>query len=216
MNATIFKPEQLVQRRNVWKSLFILDRFMAMSMGRPTAISDDNCTSVIMPPRSRMDVLCVAGSPSLETVHKRGLDAMVHCCHVIGIILQTVYSRRRVSAKVAQELIDRSSLWYRRMDRHLGATEIPATPEHGLAILRVNLFYYHSIILTTRPFFLSVMTSALPREHNGHKEDPPPRRPHTKMEKFAGVCVRASYETIWLVQRAKEGNYLPQRDPFIL
>ncbi|EFX00389.1 hypothetical protein CMQ_7391 [Grosmannia clavigera kw1407] len=80
--------------------------------------------------------------------------------------------------------------------------------KHGLAVLHVNLLHYHSIILLTRPFFLFLIQ----KDHRG----PVPSQPRARTEKFSEVCVAASYQTISMVQSAREAMCLPQRNPFVI
>ena len=42
-----------------------------------------------------------------------------------------------------------------------------ATPSQGVAILHVNLFYCHSIVLLTRPFFLFILNDILQQGQTG-------------------------------------------------
>lgn len=39
----LFKNNQVALRKNIWRSLFVLDHFLAASLGRPLAISEDQC-----------------------------------------------------------------------------------------------------------------------------------------------------------------------------
>lgn len=40
----IFSNNEQAVRRNLWRSLFVLDRFLAASLGRPTAIRESDCS----------------------------------------------------------------------------------------------------------------------------------------------------------------------------
>ncbi|KAJ2896619.1 hypothetical protein MKZ38_005409 [Zalerion maritima] len=224
----IFSADELAVRRNLWRSLFVLDRFLSASLGRPAAISEDDCSGDALKTPERSGGLtggltgaaaAVANfataslTPSSSTV---GLDAAVRSCHVIGEILKKVYSKRKISTRVAQEIADRhkcwptalhpSLHWKQAMNRGISASQ-------GIAILHVNLLYCHSIILLTRPFFLYLLTKVERERANGGHPAP---RISSRMEKFSEACVQASYHTIVLVQIAFEGTYLPQRNPFVL
>ncbi|ERT00799.1 hypothetical protein HMPREF1624_02032 [Sporothrix schenckii ATCC 58251] len=41
-----FSTSEVLLRCNIWRSLYVLDRFIAASLGRPPAISDNDCTDV--------------------------------------------------------------------------------------------------------------------------------------------------------------------------
>src|SRR3954464_11984316 len=98
MNDFIFTQVQMTVRGNLWKTLFILDRFLAASLGRPTAISEDDCSCKIMPDPDVASPL-TSGGPSLGSVHARSLDSCVRSCHVIGVTLK-VFSSRKISTSM--------------------------------------------------------------------------------------------------------------------
>jgi hypothetical protein len=205
----IFKAEELTVRRNLWRSLFILDRFLAASLGRPTAISEDDCSddALASPERS------IAAEMSLSS---SGLDAAVKSCQAIGQILKKVYSKRKISTKVALDIADDCKNWMSSLhpDLHFShATNGPISSIQGVAILHVNLLYYHSIILLTRPFFLYLFTKVQEERMGGNHTSP---RFSSRMERFCEACVTASTHSIALVQVARDAQYVPQRNPFVM
>src|SRR6266699_862778 len=183
----MFRDSKLALRCNLWRSLFVLDRFLAASLGRPTAISEDDCSE---------DALKAPVAPGIEFVdastnlaHTQGVDAAVRGCRVVGVILKKVYAQRRVLTKIAQDIVKQCTAWHRKLHATLDWRQplsAPVTPGHGIAILHANLLYCHSVILLTRPFFLHVVQSG--RVHNGR----PAPRLSSRMEKFSEVCVSAS------------------------
>ena len=207
----IFTPEDQEVRRNLWRSLYVLDRFLSASLGRPAAISEEDCSGeTLNPVRSSS----FAGTTDFSQTNNLGLDASVRSCHVVGIILRKVYQKRKISTKLAQEIADQCKLWPKALSPTLHWRQASATnPSQGIAILHVNLFYCHSIILLTRPFFLYLLNMEIQKT----KRSPSQRKPRTgcKMEKFAEACVIASTHTIVLVQNAFQGRYLQQRNPFV-
>jgi hypothetical protein len=153
---------------------------------------------------------------SPDNVSAKALDAAVKACQSIGQILKKVYSKRRISTRIAQEIADNCDKWTRISKPELDTKPLfdrDVSPAHGLAIVHVHLFNFHSTILLSRPFFLYLLIKTLkakPQPLRGY------RRPHSKLEKFAEACVTASIRTILLVRAAHRANYLPQRNPFIL
>ena len=207
----IFTPEDQDVRRNLWRSLYVLDRFLSASLGRPAAISEEDCSGETLNP-ARSSSFSV--STDFNHTNSLGLEASVRSCHVIGIILRKVYQKRKISTKLAQEIADQCKLWPKALSPTLHWRQASATnPSQGIAILHVNLFYCHSIILLTRPFFLYLLNAEIQKT----KRSPSHRKPRTgcKMEKFSEACVIASTHTIVLVQNAFEGRYLQQRNPFV-
>lgn len=212
----IFGPAEQSVRRNLWRSLFILDRFLAASLGRPTSIRESDCSGTTLQVGERelpQAELPVAASTAHTNSKTLGIDASVRSCHVVGEILEKVYSKRKISTKIAQEIADNSKGHLKLMDPRLDSRHAPSVnPSQGIAILHVNLLYNHSIILLTRPFFLFLMN----KTHLEKTDRKRVERHSTRMEKFGEACVNASSTSINLVQIALKGQYLPRRNPFVL
>ncbi|EAQ89145.1 hypothetical protein CHGG_05764 [Chaetomium globosum CBS 148.51] len=214
MRDVIFTPNEMRARRNLWKTLFILDRFLAATLGRPTAISEDDCSCNILPRNDAADVLAIGG-PGIDHVHASSLDSCVETSHVIGVTLK-VFSRRKISTTKVQEIVDMSKNWeqasrsqpYRRQS---GGG--PPNPAHGVASLHVSLLSLHSLILLTRQLFV-MHNWMLVEERSGIKKSPQLRE--SSMARFSEACVIASYRTIERARCAWEDGYLPRRNPFII
>lgn len=214
MRDVIFTPAEMRVRRNLWKTLFILDRFLAATLGRPTAISEDDCSCKIMPGDGAIDARAVDESVT-DYVHNRSLDSCVETSHVIGVTLK-VFSRRKISTAKVQEIVDMSKSWdqvsrtslYRRV-----SAGGPAEPAYGIAALHVNLLSLHSLILLTRQLFV-MHNWMLVEQRSGIKKSCPIRE--SPMARFSEACVIASYRTIKLVRGAREDGYLPRRNPFVM
>ena len=199
----IFPPDEQAVRRNVWRSLFILDRFLAAALGRPTMITEDDCSE---------DSLDGPGEPRIPAPKMASsLSVAVEIAKVIGRILQKIYSTRRVSVKLGQKfaadcnrlegLLREDLSWERVMD--------PATPAiHAISILHLNLYYCHSVVLYTRPFFLFLLKK-------DQVDRVPSARFSTRIQKFSRTCVKISKHTVDLVHGAYKAQYLPQRNPFV-
>lgn len=187
-----FPPPERMERLNVWRSLYVLDRFLAAALGRPMLIADEDCAA------------CNGtGNGGLDA----GLKATVSSCQVISLILRKVYAQRKISTTLAQEIKEQCKRGPEQFGATLHWTEVTSMnidPAHGMAVLHGNLFFCHAVILLTRPFFLDQMHSR-PRSRSG-----------TKTEWFAGGCVHAAYHTIKLIQLSHRAGYLPQRDPFVM
>uniref|UniRef100_A0A0D2XE57 Xylanolytic transcriptional activator regulatory domain-containing protein n=1 Tax=Fusarium oxysporum (strain Fo5176) TaxID=660025 RepID=A0A0D2XE57_FUSOF len=94
--------ELRVLRRNVWRSLFVLDRFLAASLGRPFAISDNEYSeSSFRPPNrpsspnkvSKRDMLDPPIDASVEMV-KRGFHANLLChSDPLALTYADIYAR---------------------------------------------------------------------------------------------------------------------------
>jgi hypothetical protein len=112
-NMCIFSGAEQMGRRNLLRSLFVLDRFLSASLGRPTAIRESDCSGDTLatgekPPFPRAPFPTPANAGFTGAL---GLEASVHSCHLIGIILEKVYSKRKISTNLAQDIADRCKVW---------------------------------------------------------------------------------------------------------
>ena len=207
----VFPVEQQSARRSLWRSLFILDRFLSASLGRPMAIADEECSGEVLNPTSSL-----YSAPQLHS-HQyctAGLEAAVRSSHVVGLILKKVYLQRKISTKLAQELADECRRWPENLSPALHWRQASSRDRRqAIAILHSNLIYCHSIILLTRPFFLHLLSAEIQHTRFGLGQGS--RRSRGSMEKFSEACVIASTHTVALVQNAYEGRYLPKLNPFV-
>lgn len=214
MNDFIFTVEQMRIRRNLWKTLFILDRFLAASLGRPTAITEEDCSCKIMS-ENGFSYPYTNGEVDISDIHSRSLDACVRSCQMIGVTLG-VFSQRKISTTVVQKIVGMS-----KDLRHAASTglfsrlanEIPTSAAQGIATLHVHLLSLHFLILLTRQLFI-MHNWKLEEQRSGLKK--PYTIRESPMAKYSEACVIASYHTLRLVQKAREAEYLPQRNPFIM
>ncbi|TLD36989.1 fungal-specific transcription factor domain-containing protein [Venturia nashicola] len=220
---SIFCPEEQLNRQNVWRSLFVLDRFLSCSLGRPPGISEEDCGADMLKPRDTVSgpddysfMQAFPGATKGSQIEMDSLEAGVRSCQVIGTMLRSIYQQRKVSTKLAQDIANVCWEWPKFLNPSLEWKNVPtASPSMGIAIIHVNLLYCHSILLLSRPFFLFILNDRLqqtqPTIENGLRS----QRNHAHMEKFTEACVISSSHTIKLVQLAYDAGYLPRRNPFI-
>lgn len=214
-SLVIFSEVERKARRNAWRTLFVLDRFLAASLGRPAAISEDDCSDDALDAPEKFPGASGVGDEA-EYINSAALDAALKTCHVIGTTLKKVYSKAKISTIVAQEIADQLKGWNESLHAALHwrqAMTRPVSPSHGVAILHVNLLHCHSIILLTRPFFLYILNKA--REHHTGAAYKPSRLSQ-RMESFAQTCIEASQHTLAIAQAALDAKYLPQCNPFVM
>jgi hypothetical protein len=212
----IFPAVEQSVRMNVWRSLYVLDRFLSASLGRPTAIRDSDCSGDILTSRARPPSRQIpfTAPESTNFIDGHGLKATVSSCHTIGVVLDKVYSQRKVSTKLAQEIADYCKGWPQVLDDSLHHSQAnSAHPAQGIAILHVYLFHYHSITLLTRPFFLFIMNKEEQRRRETAQRQ---HRASTRMQRFGEACVSASCQSIALIHNALRDGYLPRRNPFVM
>lgn len=152
---TEMKFENETARRNLWRSLFVLDKFLATALGRPAAIYEDDCSSNVL-------YLAADQSPKSaqeeDDIRKAGLDSSVRIYTTVSTMLKKIYSEKKVSTKLAQDIVDDCQLWALNAHPSLAAEDLlngKAPKELGMPILHVQLLHYHSILLLCRPFLLT-------------------------------------------------------------
>ncbi|KAF2757923.1 hypothetical protein EJ05DRAFT_464827 [Pseudovirgaria hyperparasitica] len=220
--TSIFSAQEQAARRNTWRSLYILDRFISCHLGRPVAISEDECSGNCLRPGQGEPAANGNRKPSIsdgdgfDRVAGSAQEAAVRSCSVIGSILKRVYQQRKINTSLATEFAEILKQWPVALSPNLQWRQAQqASPATGMAILHVNILYCHSIILLTRPFFLFILNRET-RTAPGPSSGPDESRKNTKMEKFAESCLIASVHTVVLIHNAFKAGYLPQRDPFVV
>ncbi|KAK5990037.1 Filamentous growth regulator 27-like protein [Cladobotryum mycophilum] len=201
-------------RWNIWRTLFILDRFLSVSFGRPFAIYEEDCPydSLEFPKQTSN-----GSEPATEELFaSHSLDSTMKSSQSIGHIVRGVYSRDTISTKLAQGIVDEFDVWSINVHPSLSSNNIfkgnvPA--DKGIAILHAYLAHYHSIILLTRPFFSHLLVKTQMPKPNEYR---PLRRTYSRIEKFSQACVAASTWSITLIQAVHDAKYLPRRNPFVL
>ncbi|CAI6333834.1 unnamed protein product [Periconia digitata] len=217
----IFGSDEQKARKNLWRSLFVVDRLLSCSLGRPTAISEDDCSGNTLHPAEPLTDTSFDMNGSVNADFNQtgeyALEAAVRSCSAIGIILKKVYQQRKISTRLAQEIADTCKTWPRALPTVLHWRQAStATASQGIAILHVNLFYCHSIVLLTRPFFLYILNMEIQRQANQVSSGIRAPRPYLRMEKFSEACVIASSHTVLLVQNAFDAGHLSRRNPAVI
>ncbi|KAI2630994.1 fungal-specific transcription factor domain-containing protein [Hypoxylon sp. NC1633] len=215
-SMVIFNESVRKLRRNVWRTLFVLDRFLAACLGRPITISEEDCSEHALAPPIAPRTDESAMDDDMHRTNSAALDAAVRSCYLIGLTIKKVYSKRKVSTLVAQEIADRLENWERELDQKLHCQRIveePVDTVQAVAILHINLLHCHSVLLLTRPFFLYLLKMGC--DEMSRKSE---KAPHVsqRLEKFSQACVEASQRTIILARVALDAEYLPQCNPFII
>ena len=200
------KPEQQA-RRQVWQSLIVLDRFLAVSLGRPVAIAEEDSAAEGN----------VANQP-FNPQHKPrsfcgiAFEATIRSCRVLGAVLRRVYHQRMVSVKETQSLAELCKEWPQNLSPHLESSQASSNDlRQAIAILHCNLIYWHSVVLLTRPFFLYLLSTQVQRERLNINVIRPRRE--ADMTKFSDACLTAAIHTVAIVHHAYEAGYLPRISP---
>lgn len=213
-----FAPSEQRIRRNIWKSLYVMDCFISAMLGRPNGINSRDA------PQSSL-ASDEDDTEKDEGIETDALTASVGASRLIGDILSCIYAERKISVKLAQHLSSKFRAWKTSLPPSLHWHNISSPdedPRATLAQLHVNLSYFHGIILLTRPFLLQRIIS-LTRGTRGDrgvsgqsKLDGKDETSSTSAEPFLLTCVRSAVYTIDAVQSALLKRALPRRDPFVM
>ncbi|KAI9737487.1 MAG: hypothetical protein M1834_009642 [Cirrosporium novae-zelandiae] len=207
----IYAPSDQEERRNLFRSLYVLDRFLSASLGRPMAIHEDDCSKSVLFQSTSPDIIQLTPDPE----NTLGLNASVQNSRIIAMILRLVYQKRQISTKLAQDLADECRRWASSLSPSLHWRQISMqSNSQGVAVLHVNLFYCHLIILLTRPFFSFILGARAQKKASLGNPSKRERDLH-RMKKFADACVVASTHSIALAQKAYERNFMPRNNPFV-
>ncbi|XXH04657.1 hypothetical protein Hte_011076 [Hypoxylon texense] len=216
----VFDPPERQLRKNVWRTLFVFDRFLAASLGRPLTISEADCSehALNFEREATSDGSPISNGPG--ATNSMALDAAVRSSMLIGTTLRKFYSRRRISTLVGQEISDRLEIWEQEMHQSLHCRRVmdrPMDPAEAIAALHVNLLHCHSVLLLTRPFFLFLIKWGYKMGYDDLPEKVPPADQRLeRLEKFSQACIEAAQRTIILARAALDAEYLPQCNPFVI
>jgi hypothetical protein len=92
-------------RRNLWRSLYVMDCFMAMSLGRPNAIDCEIASALCSTSAQQLD--------SATLPEGNSLFFTVNASKIVGEVLSRVYHKRKASRSIAYLLLLRFSEWMR-------------------------------------------------------------------------------------------------------
>lgn len=204
----IYPPLERHVRRQVWRSLYCVDRFLSLSLGRPTAIVEEDCSgNALHPP---------IGSPRLSRgPYDEIMEARVRACRFMTLAREKVYKPRKVSTKVAKELGELCKEWPKSLPPSLHwQRATPGDRRQAIAILHVNVLYCYSVTLFTRPFFTYLLCKEMQHTYQGSDTASQQARP--RIETYSEACIIASLHTIALIKKAYDGGYLPRQNPFCI
>lgn len=115
-------------RGRVWYSLYVLDRLLALQLGRPPAISDEDCHAPVPHPLAELDL---DGQEDEEPGTRNQVDSKrtseyfastIKFSSVVGRVLrETYHPRRQIQASLSTtESCDKRLLeWKNALPRHL-------------------------------------------------------------------------------------------------
>ncbi|KAF2717271.1 hypothetical protein K431DRAFT_307113 [Polychaeton citri CBS 116435] len=207
-----FGDDRHEQRDRTWKSLRIVDLFLSTSLGRPPALSDVDCTVSY-------------GFDKPDEIHQiegNLLDASIQVFLIIETVIVNVYSRKKISLRLATEVSQQlkkwASRWLKPLSQVLDETLEPdkAQPRYQrlrTGVSQVLCSYYYSVMLLTRPFLVydlhEYLSSACPALAVS-------QRLQSEKANFAFAALDAAGLFVNLVHRLVSSNLLSGRMPVIV
>ena len=201
--AALFPSAEFKTRERLWKTIRILDLFMAASLGRPPSTTETRDTRSV-----------------------NHYSASVNICAILEIILTEIYSKRMISSNVLEKVSEHHRQWSANFHRGLATDGIKPTESldggkwPNIGLLHLKQAYYWSIMLLTRPFLQEAVSSYINSAQKTQPEieeqapNPSPTKVTTKA--FVHACVDSAVRTIDLLRVLLEYSDLPKRLPFIV
>ncbi|KFZ10503.1 hypothetical protein V501_05175 [Pseudogymnoascus sp. VKM F-4519 (FW-2642)] len=194
-------PEQRV-RRNVWRSLYVMDCFLSAMLGRPNGIHCRDATDSLAAGNDSGDLW----TSSDDTLELASISASVRASCLVGDILSNIYADRKISTELAHAISNKFQACKDSLPTFLHWQNIDLPDEDPKATL-AQLHRVSDEIRALRDAdggLLSRQTHELP-ETDSAKSAP-----------FQAACVRSALYTINAVQAALLKRALPRRDPFVI
>ncbi|KNG46276.1 fungal specific transcription factor domain-containing protein [Stemphylium lycopersici] len=201
VNASFGERIRLVRDR-IWKSIRVVDQLISNALGRPPSTSDVDCTVKYTVPK---DMEADIGASVL--------DASVQIFMIIERVVVEVYSRKRISLRIAdyvsRQLKNWASTWLRRL------SDVTTTRPSRQAVVGAcsNLCsYYYGIMLLTRPFLIyelyEYMGASL--KSGGTQSD------HQEKRKYADAAIDAASTLVETLLALIKADQLPRRMPLVV
>ncbi|GAW23737.1 hypothetical protein ANO14919_133130 [Xylariales sp. No.14919] len=213
-----FGPEVHVRRDRLWKSIRVLDLYLSISMGRPPAASDADCTvpydSASADDSERYDLL----------------NASVQILSLVEGIVQDVYSRRKTSLQltegISRQLREWSGKWLSALLRAANS-ESESESESGrddrerVGACQVLASYYYAVMLVSRPFLMYELCRRLPESATSHPRPatataPAPASSGSGRAKLANACIDAATLLIGLLSDLVSRGPSDRRMPLLV
>ncbi|KAL4942658.1 hypothetical protein BDV06DRAFT_235261 [Aspergillus oleicola] len=138
--------------RNLWWSLYILDRHLSPSLGLPLTTRDSDITTLINPPD--------AGQQQDQT-----FSLQVRITRMLSFIISTIYETEKTQLgtflEITRSILETMAKYAEEIEKMLN----PSSHERGDSALEESrhtiLLYHQCVIVATRPLLLSVLKERL-------------------------------------------------------
>ena len=204
VNASFGESIKTIRDR-IWKSLRVVDMLISNVLGRPPSTSDVDCTV-------KYKITDVGIEPTRNT-----LDASVQIFMIVERIVVEVYSRKRISLRIAHYVSRQLKTWASNWLRLLSdsVTKSPpsrASRESIVGACSVLCSYFYGILLLTRPFLIYDLY-----EHMGASlKDKGTEKDHQEKQKYADAALDAAVSLVDTLKIAIQTGNMPYRMPLVV
>lgn len=204
VNAS-FGESSRSMRDRIWKSLRIVDMLISTNNGRPPCTSDVDCTV-------KYNITQIPNGPAFDV-----LDASVQIFMIIERVVVEVYSRKRISLRIADFVSRQLKGWAANWLQPLtGAIDRPSIRETAditlVGACSTLCSYYYGIMLLTRPFLIYEIYTFMGASTKGtHTQGD-----HASKRKYADAALDAATSFVETLQTVIRTGTLPHRMPLIV
>lgn len=189
-------------RDRIWKSLRTVDMLISCVLGRPPATSDVDCT---------VKYTVAEDSDMASSV----LDSSVQIFMIIARVVVEVYSRKRISIRIADYVSRQLKTWASRWLLDLTKlTDQSSNVRRSLMVGACSTLcsYYYGIMLLTRPFLIYELYEHLGASLRGGGT----QTDHQEKRKYADAAVDAAASLVETLQMVIDTGTMPRRMPLIV
>ncbi|KAL5120831.1 hypothetical protein ACEQ8H_001312 [Pleosporales sp. CAS-2024a] len=189
-------------RDGIWKSLRVVDMLISCVLGRPPSTSDVDCS------------VKYNSAESMESTFHI-LDPSVQICIIIEHVVVQVYSRKRISIRIADYVSRQLKGWASRW--LLNLTELSTrldgvSPSTIVGACSTLASYYYGIMLLTRPFLIYDIYEQLGASLRGGGTP----SDHQQKGKYADAALDAAASFVETLRTVIETKVMPHRMPLIV
>ncbi|GAD92158.1 hypothetical protein NECHADRAFT_45955 [Paecilomyces variotii No. 5] len=153
-------PADLLKLR-IWMSICIVDKVVNSLLGRPSStirISSDSVNSLVG----------IAQHGNHLDHITESLVAANNIASIINNITDTLYDQKKVTTSIVEQFLQDIEIWKQQLPKSMRypprteAVNPGSLPlQHGaIASMHVSCFYYFAVILVSRPFLMSTLTTS--------------------------------------------------------
>lgn len=186
----------------MWKSLRVVDQLISNLLGRPPSTSDVDCTVKYSTPNTNSGLHI--------------LDSSVQIFMIIERVVVEVYSRKRISLRIANYVSRQLKGWASSWLGHFtNVTARAASNDHTREVIvgacQTLCSYFYGIMLLTRPFLIYELYGYL----GASRRAPNAGADHHEKEKFADAALDAAVTFVDTLQGIISTGKMPRRMPLI-